>query len=558
MRKKAIGIDLGTTYSCMACVGASGKPEVILNCEGDRTTPSAVWFDKDRVAVGEEAKSIANVCPDEVVTFVKRQMGSSDYRFDCSRGELKAEQVSAYILKKLAQDAEAQLGEPVKDVVITCPAYFSFKEREATINAGKIAGLNVLELINEPTAAAIAYGFSSETGDDTKRVLVYDLGGGTFDITMVQISKDGYDVVCTDGDHNLGGKDWDDRLVMLLVDKFQRSTGIVDDIHGTPGMSQELQLVAERAKKGLTNKMSITEKLQFQGTRCQLTVTRDEFNQATEDLLESTISLTRSVLQAAEFTKGISRFDELILVGGSTRMPQVAEALRREFGVEPKMYDPDEAVAKGAAIVAQAHIIKEELAPVDQDAFMLEGDPAGYSRKALEDVADGLGYRLETVEKMMVRCSNVASMSFGHILSSYWDEIDRMFITIYANTNLPITRSMTTYTKTDNQKSVHKRIVQSRITIPQDPDAAAEAETFGYDPEDGEILWEGDLILKPGLPKGSPVETVFTLDASGMLHIFSKDPASGHTIEAKLQTGNSISEQELNQMRETVSQDNIE
>lgn len=558
MRKKAIGIDLGTTYSCVSCVGETGKPEVIPNADMERTTPSVVWFDDDRVSVGEEAKAMAPVCPDDVASFVKRQMGSSDFRFDCSRGSLKAEQVSAYILRKLAKDAEEQLGEPVHDVVITCPAYFSFREREATLNAGKMAGLNVLELLNEPTAAAIAYGFSAESCRRTKRVLVYDLGGGTFDITLIQISPDGYDVVCVDGDHNLGGKDWDDRLATLLTDKFQRATGIMADLSEMPGALHELQLVAERAKKGLSSKTSITERFQFQGTRCPLTVTRDEFNEVTADLLQSTLTLTHAVLRTAKTTKGIAGFDELILVGGSTRMPQVAEALRAEFGVEPRSYDPDEAVAKGAAIVAQGHLIKTALKAPQKDDIEQEYSLDAYSDHELEAVATDMGYSMETVQKMLVRCSNVSSMSFGHILSSYWDEIDRMFITIYANTNLPVTRSMTTYTKEDNQRSVHKRIVQSRIPVCENEAQAAEAELFGFDPEESEIMWEGDLILKPGLPKGSPVETVFTLDESGILHIYSLDPASGHKIEARLQTNNSLQEDELNRMRDAVMRDNVE
>jgi len=223
--KKIFGIDLGTTYSCVAFINDYGQAEIIPNTEGDRTTPSIVWFDGKRAVVGQQAKEMTNVRPEAVCSFVKRSMGNDDYTFDVDDVAYTPEHVSSLILKKLVQDAAAYLGEPITDVVITCPAYFFVKEREATKRAGEIAGLNVLQIINEPTAAAFAYGIKPNEETNDRFALVYDLGGGTFDTTIVRISQNGIDVLCTDGDHQLGGKDWDDCLVQHIIKCFNEETG---------------------------------------------------------------------------------------------------------------------------------------------------------------------------------------------------------------------------------------------------------------------------------------------------------------------------------------------
>ena len=249
-----MGIDLGTTYSCVAYVGRDGRPQVLLNSEGERTTPSVVWFDDDRIVVGDEAKQEASMSPGEVCTFIKREMGSENYRFSCSKGSYRPEQVSACILRKLVNDASERLGQEIQDVVITCPAYFSHQEREATKAAGEIAGLNVLEILNEPTAAAMAYGLTQNHHAEERNILVYDLGGGTFDVTIINVSPKGLNVVCTDGNHHLGGKNWDEVMQGMLVDRLQMSSESAIDLLSDPAASQDMQLLAEKAKKTLTSR----------------------------------------------------------------------------------------------------------------------------------------------------------------------------------------------------------------------------------------------------------------------------------------------------------------
>lgn len=562
MSKKVLGIDLGTTYSCVAYVGESGKPTVLPNSDGERTTPSAVWFDADRVVVGNEAKGMAPVCPREVATFVKREMGNTDYTFACSRGDLRAEEISSYILRKLVKDACAELGEDVRDVVITCPAYFSFKEREATKNAGLIAGLNVLEILNEPTAAAIAYGHSGKAGDTTKHVLVYDLGGGTFDVTLISVAADGINVVCTDGNHRLGGKDWDGRITKLLIDKFQRATGNMQDLYSDDEAMQELAQMSERTKKALSTATETAQVFNYKGEKHRLTITREEFEQETEDLLNETVDFTESVLEAAR-RKGVNHVDELILVGGSTRMPQVQRALRSCLGMEPKIYDPDEAVAKGAAIVGAAHALRQKLSENLGGDFVLEGQTAedGFSlevQDALREVAEESGYTLEAAKKLLTPTSNVCSKGFGMQLCRRRDDVLRVYNLIYKDTNLPIEAKMTSCTRYDDQEFVRITIVENEQAAPVTQDEIRSADSEGFDPEDSTPIWEGDLQIMPGLPAGSEIHTVFNLDSSGLLHVLTRDPASGREITADIKTDCSIDNEELMRMRRRQDRDIIE
>jgi len=550
MKKRAYGIDLGTTYSCIACIGESGKPEVQLNSDGERTTPSVVWFDDSRVVVGEEAKGMAPVCPNDVASFIKREMGSDTFTFSCTKGDLRPEQISAYILKKLVQDANNRLGETIRDVVITCPAYFSFREREATKAAGEIAGLNVLEILNEPTAAAISYGLSADKASGTSHVMVYDLGGGTFDVTIIEISPSGINVVCTDGNHKLGGKDWDDRIIQLLMDKFQRATGIMHDLYADPAAMQELMHMAERSKKALSVKTEVTEAFNYGGEKHRLTITRDEFEEASSDLLSATVNFTRDVLAVAQ-QKGVHAVDKLILVGGSTRMPQVARVLRDEFHMEPQMYDPDEAVAKGAAIVAMANILRSDIG----DDFTLETDDGGFTletKEHLQEVADENGLTLETLTTILTPTSNVCSKSFGQLLLHMGNKVERCFNLIYRNTNLPVEASMTSYTLYDNQSAVNITILENM------EDETEEARQQAIDPALCTELWQGVLQIQGGMPENSPIETVFRLDESGLLHVLSRDPASGNEITAEIQTSSTIDGKELQRMRKSMDHDTVE
>lgn len=542
---RAIGIDLGTTYSCVATVDSSGKPVIIPNKDGELTTPSVVWFDGARIVVGNEAKGMAPACPEDVVSFVKRDMGSDSYRFSCDRGDLRAEEISAIILKKLVQDASEHLGEKITEAVITVPAYFSFNERQATENAAKIAGLKVIQLINEPTAAAIAYGLGTNKNSQRRHILVYDLGGGTFDVTVIAVSSEGIEVICTDGDHRLGGADWDARLISLLVDKFQMETGDTHNLYENLGAMQELQSKAERMKKGLSRSSSAADSINVNGDKVKLTVTRSEFEAATIDLLQKTLDFTVSVIDTAR-DKGVSHIDEIIMVGGSTRMPQVPEALQRHFNMQPKGYDPDEAVAKGAALTALSCLLRRESRHFNETDFVLEGSSSRpISDFEIPSIARATGFSEELIENINIKIVNVCSKSFGEVMLT--DTGHRLFNIIYRNTPLPAMGRLRGGTNRDNQTTV-------QITVMENMEEKAEH----IDPELGTLLWEGDLKVQPGLPQGSPIDTEFRLDESGMLHIYSHDPVSGNSIEADVQTCNSITKKELENMRRNLDSADIE
>lgn len=297
--KRIFGIDLGTTYSSIACVDEYGKPIVIPNAENQRVTPSVVFFDGENIVVGDVAKESSKLYPGDVVSFIKRSMGEANFAFEHNGKQYRPEEISSFIIRKIVQDAELNLGiSGTKDVVITCPAYFGINEREATRRAGEIAGYNVRQIINEPTAAAIAFG--SMEAEHEQVVLVYDLGGGTFDITMIDIKPNAsIEVICTGGDHNLGGKDWDDRIVAYMVQEFQKATGIKDDILADPDTCQDLQLSAEKAKKILTQRDQTPVLVTHAGERIKIILERRSFEIITEDLLERTISLTHEMLEEA-------------------------------------------------------------------------------------------------------------------------------------------------------------------------------------------------------------------------------------------------------------------
>ena len=557
MNRIAVGIDLGTTYSCVAYVGRDGRPQVLLNSEGERTTPSVVWFDDDRIVVGDEAKQEASMSPGEVCTFIKREMGSENYRFSCSKGSYRPEQVSACILRKLVNDASERLGQEIQDVVITCPAYFSHQEREATKAAGEIAGLNVLEILNEPTAAAMAYGLTQNHHAEERNILVYDLGGGTFDVTIINVSPKGLNVVCTDGNHLLGGKNWDEVMQGMLVDRLQMSSESAIDLLSDPAASQDMQLLAEKAKKTLTSRTEAQVSYKFEGEKLYAHITREEFDSETESLLQSTIRGTKRALDIAR-GKGVNRIDEIILVGGSTYMPQVSAAVERELGITPISYDPDESVAEGAAISALAHLMREQIG----DGFTLETDDTGEftleTEGKLQELADDSGFTLEAVSNILTPCSNVCSRSFGQILLRHSDRVSRIYNLIYRNTNLPVEANMPSYTVEDNQNTVHIQVVDNLVEYPATPEEERILDREGIDPNDARLIWEGNLPIQPGLPAESPIETVFKLDESGLLTIFSRDPASGQEIKGEVQTACTIPAEQLNAMRKELERATIE
>ena len=350
MSKYVFGIDLGTTYSCIARIRIDGttKAEVIRNNEGDYMTPSVVSFEGDSVIVGNAAKMEATLNPDTTVMLVKTLMGKSDFAIRYNGEDRTPEEISSYILRKLSKDASEQLGVEVKDVVITCPAYFGIAERVATKNAGIIAGLNVLEIISEPIAAALFYGCTKE--QDEKTILVYDLGDETFDVTIMRISSNKIEIICSDGDHDLGGKKWNDILIRYLVDQFIKKTG--HDVEFDEYAVQDLRLKAEKIKKQLISKNQIGYIMEVAGNIEKIFITRDKFDEITSTLLDETLKKTEEAIEVAR-KKGYGKIDEILLVGGSTRMLQVKKALTEKFSESKiKILEPDEAVVKGAAIHA--------------------------------------------------------------------------------------------------------------------------------------------------------------------------------------------------------------
>lgn len=542
---KVFGIDLGTTYSCISYVDEFGKPVVVANAENERTTPSVVFFDDDKIIVGSVAKESAKLYPDRVVSFVKRNMGNGEFvfRYD-EENAYKPEELSAFILRKLVGDAEEALGEEIHDVVITCPAYFGINEREATKIAGEIAGLNVRQILNEPTSAALAYGL--ESGED-KVVLVYDLGGGTFDISMIDIKQDSIRVICTGGDHNLGGKDFDDRIICYLQDQFVEQTGINEDILSDLETAQELQNSAERAKKILSTREMAPISVNYNGEKAKISLTREAFQDLTYDLLERTISLTHEMLEEAK-DKGYYSFDEIVLVGGSSRMPVVREAIYREFNVEPRLFDPDEAVAKGAALYGNKLSINDELirriAEDSGESFEevrsnLEENNIDDDilERVLQDIADDTGFKLAAVKGANIEISNVVSKSFGVVaIDSKGNEIVSNLI--FKNSTVPCEVTKGYGTNEEGQESALIRIMESEVS------------ESVIDLELAQEIGVAELSLPAGLPYNSPILITFTLNEDGRLEMRARETRDNKNVEIDIETTCVISGDELVEAKE--------
>lgn len=543
---KVLGIDLGTTYSCVACIDAAGKPVVLKNSEGELTTPSVVFFESPAsVVVGTSAKESAKLYPDEVVSFVKRSIGRPGVSWNIQGANRTPEEVSSYILKKIVCDAVDALraenklapGESIADVVITCPAYFGISERESTRKAGEIAGLNVLNIINEPTAAAITYGISDTS--ESRVVLVYDLGGGTFDVTMIDIRPSAIKVICTGGDHALGGKLWDDRIIEHVAMEFARQTGSSEDILMDPETFQELSLSAERAKKMLSAREKAPIAINYKGERARVELTREKFDSLTQDLLERTISLTLETLGEAA-KKGYKPEDigEILLVGGSTRMPQVSARISREFSAPIKIFDPDESVAKGAAIFAARHAFFSEL--IDK-AAQESGRTAAQVRKELETgrtAVKTLAREMDVAstslgEAAQIDIVNVTSRSFGTIafqsVASQEQSEEVLYNLIVKNTELPASEVKRFYTVVPDQQSVSIRVLES-----------LSSERIAQ-PGEGTEIGETVLELPAGLPAGSPLEIEFKLNEAGLLELHAVETTHNREVDAHFETVDAIS-----------------
>jgi len=491
------------------------------------------------VIVGDTAKESAKVEPDRVVSRVKQHMGDPNFVFEHDGQVYSPEDVSSFILRKVVGDAEVALGgEKITDVVITCPAYFGTSEREATANAGRLAGLNVRAVLNEPTAAAIAYGL--EQGED-QTVLVYDLGGGTFDVTMIEIKDRLIRVICTGGDHRLGGALWDEAVVMYLADQFREQTGEASDPLDDPEVLNDLFLQAERGKKTLTQREKAPFRVTHAGKQARVELDRVKFEEITKHLVDRTIELTREMLADAK-AKGHESFDKVILVGGATRMPQVHARLVEEFGKEPEMYDPDEAVAKGAALYGLKESLQDEvkeiLAPsvpgAEGESGALDLDAVSESQvaEALDRLEKQLGFTLSGPVRELVntRIVNVLSKSLGVVAK---DEGNRDIVVylLPRNGEVPMEHSSDFGTDAANQAGVDIRVMAGERDSPE--------------PADCQDVGTATLNLPPGLPARSPIRVKFAINRDGRLNVTATDLTGGGSIDVEFETEAVMSAEEV-------------
>jgi len=533
------GIDLGTTYSCIAYVDEYGRPNVVANMEGDRTTPSVVQFNGEERIVGKEAKNSSMLEPDNTVDMVKRFMGKEGFSFEHEGESYRPEEISSYILRKLVKDAEQQTSYQIKDVVITCPAYFGIREREATQLAGETAGLNVRSIINEPTAAAICYGVNEEA-DQT--VLVYDLGGGTFDITVIKIEGGNITVVCTEGDHDLGGKNWDETIVTYLAQQWQEETGASEDPLESPETLQELYVRAEDAKKTLTQRGETSIPVMHNMQRKKIELTRETFDELTESLLERTIELTKIAIAEAK-KRGVEDFDQILMVGGSTKMPQVARRIQEELGKEPKFCEPDESVAKGAAIFGHKLMLDQEIRINISDQLglkpedvKLEDVPEETKQKAEQEVAKNNGLTLGAVQKATeTKIINVTSCSFG--IKARVKNEEKLVNLIKKNDPVPADVTQRFGTGSANQTSVELLIAQNSSTDQY------------YELHLSTEIGQAEISLPSGLPQGTPIDVTFKLNEQGMLEMYAKELSTGRDATVTIKTEGGVTEEEKEAMK---------
>lgn len=491
---KIIGIDLGTTNSCVA-VMEGGEPVVIPNAEGARTTPSVVSFQKDDSRlVGQVAKRQAITNPDKTIISIKRHMGT-DYRVSIDDKKYSPEEISAIVLQKMKADAEAYLGEKITQAVITVPAYFNDSQRQATKNAGKIAGLEVLRIINEPTAASLAYGLDKM--DTNQKIFVYDLGGGTFDVSILELGDGVFEVKATNGNTKLGGDDFDNRIIDFIAENFKNENGI--DLRGDKMALQRLKEAAEKAKIELSSAMQTNINLPFitadaTGPKhIDMDLTRAKFNELTADLVEASIEPMRKALSDSGLS--INDIDKIVLVGGSTRIPAVQEAVKNFTGKEPtKGVNPDECVALGAAI--QAGVLSGDV----KDVLLLDVTPLTLGIETLGGVATPL---------------------------------------IERNTTIPTKKSQIFSTAADGQTSVEIHIVQGERKMSSD----------------NKTLGTFQLSGIPAAPRGIPqIEVTFDIDANGILNVSAKDKGTGKEAKITITASTNLSQDEVEKAMKEAEQ----
>ncbi|MBT3202050.1 MAG: Hsp70 family protein [Phycisphaerales bacterium] len=588
--KNVIGIDLGTTFCAMAYVDKHGTPVTMPNAEGELTTASVVLFDEDgTVTVGQRAKRTSAVHPDRVVACVKREMGEEVCREPVAGEQVSPVHVSSLILKKLRQDAEKKLG-PLEGAVVTVPAYFDDARRQATVDAGQIAGLNVLAVLNEPTAAAIAYGFRGCLQDNTKPeeqdgvvghspesgvVIVYDLGGGTFDVSIIRIKDDEFVVLATDGDVRLGGKDWDNRIIDYAADMF--ASQYEADPREDPHSYQELILSAEEAKKDLSLRQSTEFTVSFGGNRLIVSLTREQFDEMTCDLLFRTENrLHRVIEDAAVEVEDLSR---ILLVGGSTRMPQIKSMIKRVTGAEvDDSLSADEVVAHGAAIRAAMLVATgrqataettptaqapgstkdarltpragdddaDSPAPLDEENLIFPpgvsvgSDTAPRTLDMPQDNSAWVSFSYdEDVAEVLSNATvvNVTSRSLGVVAQSQRTKEHKTSVLIPKGSKLPAKHQKVYGTVRENQNRVEVRIVEGESNNPR------------------VCTPIGKCVVSPlpsGLPRGSRIRVTFEYDESGRLYVQAKDEASGAAAQTVIIRKNAMTQEQLGHARELV------
>lgn len=539
---RVYGIDLGTTYSCIAYVDEHGKPVVIPNEDNELTTPSVVFFESaENLVVGQQAKSQVAIYPDQCVSTVKRAMGDPHWQFEVFGQSYRPQDVSSFILRKVVRDAEKIVGEEIRDVVITVPAYFGQNEKEATRQAGELAGLNVRNIIPEPTAAALAYGLEREADEV---ILVYDLGGGTFDVTLIEVKADELNVIATGGDHQLGGKDWDDVIVEFFAQAIATEAATTPEaVTDDQEMYQELLNMAERFKRALTSRTTYAEATRHDGERVRLELTRETFDGLTRHLLERTLALTAQELENAR-ARGYGTVDRLLLVGGSTFMPQVAEAVQKRFPIEVRQFDPNQAVAKGAAIYGfkchldeQIRIRVAEATGADAGAVDLDAVDAGVLEGAQKEVAATHGLSLPGVQELLKRkMIDITSKSFGIVVMD--DDRERVANLIQRDEPVPakVTKQFGTYA--EGQVQVDLRCMEN---------AFRDEETVA--PADCKEIGLAVLTFSRPMPKGSPIEVTFALGPDGLLRVRGKDLSTGGEIDAEFRTDSIMSREEMEEAR---------
>jgi len=547
------GIDLGTTQSAIARVGPDGRPQVLAGLSGEPTTPSVVLFaSPGEHVVGEGARREARADPEHVCSLVKRRMGEADWRFVAHGKAWSAPAVSALILRSLVADAAFATGEEPTAAVITVPAYFGDEERRATALAGTYADLDVVDVLSEPIAAALSYGFgrldgSPAAADAHETVLVYDLGGGTFDATVIELADRRISVLAVEGDHQLGGADWDERIALHLSRVFCAEHPEAEDPLDDSAGAQALVLAAERAKQRLSVVTHTDVVVTHDGARSTVALSRAELEDMTAPLLRRTLDLTRACLDEAA-RRGVGEVERVLLVGGSSRMPAVADTLQRELKLDPQLHDPDLAVARGAALYGEKKEL-ERMVAADlrtrgrlRDGAGLDVAVAADLDEACRRVADAIGVPLAQLRRAVdVQVDTVVSRGFGVLAVN--PQAGRLEATwlVHRNDRLPIRTSRSFGTMRANQDVIEVTIVEQQ----------GQAESARA--EDAKVLIAGRITgIPPGSDEGSEVRVTFEMGFDGVLHVTAYHIDAGIPLVLTTVTGATLSQAEVAREREQL------